>query len=202
MIARARLLAVVGIVLAGALGIISSTQTWLTVTLDDGAHDVLVVAGADAVPVLAPLSLATLALGLALAIVGRVLRYVFGVLSLGIAGVLLIATSQVAFTPSAQHVASTVTEATGIAGSASVAGLVAGIVPTPWPAIALVAWALLAVAGAFTLATAYAWRGAGRRYRTDAAQPQTAAGGASRPHDAIDDWDDLSRGADPTTSPR
>lgn len=200
MTARARLLAVVGIVLAGAIGIISSTQTWLSVALDDGAHDVLTVAGADAVPVLAPLSLATLALGLAIAIVGRVLRYVFGALSLAIAAMLLVATSQVVFAPTAQHVASTVTEATGITGSTSVASLVSSITPTAWPAIALVAWVLLAAAGVFALATAHTWRGSGRRYRTEAASPANTS--SSRPHDAIDDWDDLSRGDDPTATPR
>ncbi|MFH5905902.1 hypothetical protein ACHM19_15340, partial [Clostridium perfringens] len=44
--------------LAGALGVISSTQTWIDVTLADGAQQTLAVPGADAVPVLTPLSLA------------------------------------------------------------------------------------------------------------------------------------------------
>ena len=56
-------------------------------------------------------------------------------------------------------------------------------------------------AGAFTLATAHRWRGAGRRYRTDAPSAVPAAQATSRPHDAIDDWDDLSRGEDPTERP-
>ena len=81
MIRRARLLCVVLVVLCGALGVISSTQTWLTVELQDAAHHVLDVPGASAVPVLAPLSLAVLALGAALSIVGPALRYVFGALA-------------------------------------------------------------------------------------------------------------------------
>jgi hypothetical protein len=62
---RARLMSVVVTVLCGAIGVISSTQTWLTVELADGAHHTLEVPGASAVPVLAPLSLAVLALGAA-----------------------------------------------------------------------------------------------------------------------------------------
>ena len=58
------------------------------------------------------------------------------------------------------------------------------------------------VAGVFVLATAHAWSRTGRRYRTDEVERPAAASG-SRPHDAagsraIDDWDDLSRGEDPT----
>jgi hypothetical protein len=192
-IARARLLAVVLTVLAGAIGVISSTQTWLTVTLDDGAGHELLVPGAEAVPVLAPLSLAVLALGAALSIVGRVLRWIFGGLTLLIAAALGALTAQVAFALPVAAVSSTVTTATGITGLDSVAALVSGIVPTPWPFVALSMWIVLLATGVFTLATAGRWRGSGRRYRTEDAAP-----GASRPRDAIDSWDDLSRGTDPT----
>ncbi len=204
--ARARLLAVLATLVAGAVGIISSTQTWLAVTLADGADHDLLVPGATAIPVLAPLSLATLALGLALAIAGRVLRYVFGALALAIGATLLLLTWQVAASPTASHVAGTVTEATGIAGLESIAALVASVAVTPWPYVTLVAWIVLCGAGVFTLATAHAWRGAGRRYRT-ATEADASRGATSRPHDAVrggavDDWDDLSRGTDPTAAPR
>ena len=81
--------------------------------------------GASAVPVLAPLSLAVLALGAALSIVGLVLRYVFGALTVAIAALLAWLTAQVAFAPPASAVAAIVTEATGITGEAAVAALVA-----------------------------------------------------------------------------
>src|SRR6478609_1183955 len=97
MTARARLLCVAAIVLAGAIGVISSTQTWLVVTLAGAEHE-LTVPGAAAVPVLAPLSLAVLALGGALSIVGLVLRYIFGVLTVAIAGLLGFLSAQIAFT--------------------------------------------------------------------------------------------------------
>lgn len=192
---RARLLAVVGMLLAGALGVISSTQTWIDVTLADGAQQTLAVPGSDAVPVLTPLSLAALALGAALSIVGPVLRYVLGVLGLAIAGVVGVATAQVVLTLPVSATASTVTEATGISGVDAVGDLVASMSLTPWPVVTLLAQLLLAAAAVFTLVSARRWQGsAGRKYRTAADAPAEG----SRPHDAIDSWDDLSRGDDPT----
>ena len=202
MIRRARLLAVVVIVLCGAIGVISSTQTWLTVVLSGGAEHVLDVPGASAVPVLAPLSLAVLALGGALSIVGKVLRYAFGILATGIGVVLAWLTAGIVFEQPVSAVASVVTGATGIAGEASVAKLVASIGATAWPAVTLAAWVLLIAAGVFVLATAHTWTRTGRRYRTEeSAHPSPRSG--ARPHDAagsrsIDDWDHLSRGEDPT----
>jgi uncharacterized membrane protein (TIGR02234 family) len=192
---RARSLSVVGMLLAGALGVISSTQTWIDVTLADGAQQTLAVPGADAVPVLTPLSLAALALGAALSIVGRILRYVLGAIALAIAGVVGVATAQVLLTMPVSVTAATVTEATGISGMDAIADLVSSMALTPWPAVTLLAELLLAVAATFTLVTARQWQGsAGRKYRTATDAPADA----SRPHDAIDSWDDLSRGADPT----
>ena len=210
MIRRARLLAVAAMVLCGALGVISSTQTWLNVVLQDGARHALEVPGASAVPVLAPLSLAVLALGAALSIVGLVLRYVFGALAVLIGGVLAWLTARIVFEHPVSAVASVVTESTGIAGESSVAKLVASIDATAWPAVTLVVWIALIAAGGFVLATAHNWSRTGRRYRTDEVAPASASAGARgrtedgpRPHDAagsraIDDWDDLSRGEDPT----
>lgn len=197
---RTRTLAVVGTLIAGAVGVISSTQTWLTVEVTS-AHGILEIPGATALPVLAPLSLATLALGLALAIVGPVLRYVFGALAAVIAIVLGIATGQLLAGPTVTHVAADVTAATGITGEAGVAELVTGINVTAWPAVALAGWMLLLAAAVLTLVTGRSWRTTGRRYRTDA-RAEALAPAASRPHDAIDDWDDLSRGSDPTAGPR
>jgi uncharacterized membrane protein (TIGR02234 family) len=198
---RARLIAVVAAVAAGAVGIISSTQTWLWVSLEDGGS-ALAVPGASAIAVLAPLSLAVLALGAALAIVGPVLRYVFGALAVAIAGVLAWLTAQVAFVHPISAVASTVTEATGISGEDAVTELVAQVEPTAWPFVTLASWVLLLAAGVLTLITGHGWRGSARRYETDAAAATaTSTGAASRPHDAIDSWDDLSRGEDPTARP-
>lgn len=192
---RARSLSVVGMLLAGAIGVISSTQTWIDVTLADGAQQTLAVPGADAVPVLTPLSLAALALGAALSIVGPVLRYVLGAIALAIAAAVGVATALVLLTLPVSATAATVTEATGISGADAVADLVASMSLTPWPAVTLLAELLLAAAAVYTLVTARGWPGsAGRKYRAATDAPADA----SRPHDAIDSWDDLSRGDDPT----
>lgn len=198
MIRRARLLSVLAILAAGALGVIASTQVWLDVTLADGATEPLTVAGADAVALLTPLSLAALALGAALSIVGIVLRYAFGVLTVAIASVLLVLTWRVAAEQPIDAVTSAVTDATGITGTGAISELVVSITPTPWPAVALAAWIVMLAAGLFVLVTARRWGAGDRRYRTDGAAAQSGAGARSRPHDAIDSWDELSRGEDPT----
>ncbi|RKS89506.1 tryptophan-associated transmembrane protein [Microbacterium sp. AG790] len=202
MTARARSYAVLAIIAGGALAIISSTQTWLDVALDAGATASLTVAGAKAFTLLAPLSLAALALGLALTVVGRVLRYAFGAVAVVIGATLLVGAARVAIEHPVDAVAAAVTTATGLSGTEAIAGLVAGIASTPWPWLTVAAGALIGAGGILTLATSHRWRGSGRRYRTDAASasttPAASAAAASRPHDAIDSWDDLSHGDDPT----
>ena len=192
---RARSTAVLAMLLAGAIGVIASTQTWIDVTLDDGAQQTLAVPGAEALPVLTPLSLAALALGAALSIVGPVLRHVFGALGLLIAAFIGIGTAQILLATPVSATAATVTDATGISGTDAVASLVRDLALTPWPAVTLVAQIVLLSASVFTLVTARRWAsGASRKYRT----ADETGGDTGRPHDAIDSWDDLSRGDDPT----
>lgn len=195
MMRRARLLGVLAAVAVGAIGVISSTQTWLVAVLDDGAQRELAVSGAAAVPVLAPLSLAVLALGAALSIVGLVLRYLFGGLTIMIAGILGYLSAQVTFTAPVTAVASTVTSATGITGADAVSALVSSVTPTPWPAVTLASCAVLLANGLWILATAGRWGFTGRKY-APASTP------APRAVDAVDSWDDLSHGEDPTARPR
>jgi uncharacterized membrane protein (TIGR02234 family) len=191
---RARLICVVVILLAGAVGLISSTQTWFEVALASGG-DALAVPGADAIPVLAPLCLAVLALGAALTIVGTVLRYVLGGLTVLAGAALLWLTAPVAAEAPVSAVASAVTTATGIAGLESVSELIASITATPWPTVTVLSSAVLLLAGILTLVTAHAWRRAGRRFATDGSHDARAS---DEPLDALDSWDDLSRGDDPT----
>lgn len=202
MILRARLLSVVVVLLAGTVGVIGATQTWISVAVADGAAEPLLVPGASAIPVLTPLSLAALALGAALSITGLVLRYVFGGIALAIGAVLGFLSAQTAFATPVSAVASTVTTATGIAGTSAVDELVTSTAVTPWPFVTLAAEIVLVAAGAFILVTARRWRtSAERRYQSGAAHSnaaQRSSSAGSRPHDAIDSWDDLSRGEDPT----
>jgi len=190
---RGRSISVSAFLLGGAIGIISSTQTWLTVQRADAGADIL-VPGASALPLLAPLSLAVLALGAALAITGRVLRIVFGVLAAAVSLLLGWSTLQLLVTDPVDAVASTVTEITGLAGDGAMDGVIAAIVPSAWPEIALAGWAILLLGALTVLVTGGGWKSGGRRYRTDAAARAASAG----PVDAVDSWDDLSRGTDPT----
>lgn len=190
---RGRSLTVSGFLLSGGIGIISSTQTWLTVTRADAGEDIL-VAGADAVALLAPLSLAVLAVGAALALVGTVLRYVFAALAL-LGGVLLLWwTAEIEFAAPVTAVARTVTETTGLAGVDTITEMISTITPTVWPMLALIGWGLLVVTAIFALVSAHRWKRGGRRFRTDATTGTSHDG----PVDAVDSWDELSRGTDPT----
>lgn len=190
---RGRSLSVSGFLLAGAIGIISSTQTWVTVERAD-AGEAILVPGASALVLLAPLSLAVLALGAALAISGPVFRLVFGVLSGACAVFLGWSTLQLMITVPESAIAPTVTEVTGLAGTSALSDVVAAVVPSAWPAIALVGWVILLLASALVLTTWRRWKSGGRRYRTNADEPVAHDG----PVDAIDSWDELSRGTDPT----
>lgn len=190
---RGRSLSVSGFLLAGAIGIISSTQTWFTVERADAGEDIL-VPGASALVLLAPLSLAVLALGAALSIAGRPVRLVFGVLAAAAAAFLGWSTLQLLLSEPFDAVAATVTETTGLAGAGAVHEVVAAIVPSAWPAIALVGWVVLLAASVFVLVTWRRWKAGGRRYRTDTPDDTPHDG----PVDAVDSWDELSRGSDPT----
>ena len=195
MIARARLISVVAFLVAGATGLIASTQTWLLVSLTDGAAEPLAVPGASAVVLLAPLSLTALALGAAVSIVGRILRPVFGVLGAALGITLAVLTAPIAFGAPVRAVGAEVAAVTGIRGDGAVSALVASITTTPWPVITLLAAVVLAASGLWVVVTARLWPDGGKRYQAERA----ARVRSNEPLDAIDSWDDLSRGGDPTT---
>lgn len=227
------LLAIVG----GGAALLAWSQTWFDLVLvtgaGAGAGAVIAVTGQVASPAVAALGLAALALGGALAIAGRGIRVVLGVLAALLGGCVLLATGITLGDPVAA-VGPAVTDATGVAGSAPTAELVAGSTATFWPAVAIVGGVLIVAAGVLALATGLAWPessrryGDGRRPRFEATGETAASGEASaspspsepaapaapagptsdqnaaqrRPREAsdraIDDWDELSRGDDPT----
>ena len=178
------------ILLSGAIGVLSSTQTWLTVTRADGG-EALDVAGNAALPVLAPLSLTALALGAAIALVGTLLRRVFAGIAVLVGALLLTLTLRILLLHPLDAVGSTLTKATGLAGDAALSALIDGIAVTAWPWTAVLGWILLVLGGVLGLLTAGRWRSGGRRYTT---VPAPREG----PVDAVESWDDLSRGTDPT----
>lgn len=188
---RGRTTSVVAILLGGAAVLIGSTQTWVTATVE-GAE--IPAKGSEALALLQPLALAGLALALALALVGRALRYVFGALALAIGAGLAIIVAPVVFATPVSSVEKVVTEHTGIAGRESIAQIVSGLAPSAWPAVALAAAIVIALGGVLVIVTGASWRRGTSRYD----KPSTRHAAADGPLDAVDSWDELTRGDDPT----
>jgi uncharacterized membrane protein (TIGR02234 family) len=201
--ARMKLPAILGILVGSGLALLSWSQTWFTAVLVDGASSsasaTLEVGGPAASPALSALALAGLALAGALAIAGPVIRIVLGLLSAVLGGCIVLAASLSIADPVAA-VSSSVAEATGVAGAASTAALVAEVTASPWPAVAVAGGILVMLAGLAVLVTARAWP-TSRRYG-GGARVEADGGAEAPPSDrAVDAWDDLSRGDDPTDAP-
>ena len=203
---RMKLPVIVATIIGSALALLSWSQTWFELELTDastqGAGEAIAVPGSVASPALAALGLAGLALVAALAIAGPGIRIVLGVLEVVLGGCVLLAAGISIGDPVAA-VAPAVTDATGVSGSGPTAELVAAAAATAWPAVAIVGGVLLVLAGIAVLVTGTRWPTSSRRYR--AARLAEAddvaghdAGGRPASDRAIDDWDELSRGDDPT----
>lgn len=200
-----KLATIVAIIIGAGLGLAAATQTWFTVALTaaSGHPAPVIVAGSDASPALTALSLAGLALALAIAIAGRIARIVVGVIGVAL-GVSVIIASSGSPTASA-GVRDAISKATGITGTASVRALIGGVAASAWPTAALVGGILITLAAIAAVVTGRAWPQGSRRY--DAVRFEGTDGEASaapkkpeaRPGDsAVDDWDELTRGDDPT----
>lgn len=180
--------------LLAALVLLAWTQTWLTVHLIAGAPTASVpVDGNVAAPALAALALAGLALTAALSIAGLLFRIVLGVLDalLGACiafSAILVLTAPVAASEPA------VTAATGVAGSESIAEVVSATSLTVWPVFTLVTGILLVLVGLGVALTARRWPSSSRKYSAVRLEPVDR----DEMPDAVDSWDELSRGDDPT----
>ena len=178
---------VAGLALSG-LVFLSWTQAWLAVALIDGPT--LSVAGDVAAPALTTLALTCLVLNGALSIAGPFFRIVLGVLE-GLLGVTVVLSGVLALANPVASSAAAISDATGVAGAEPIAALVAGVTVTAWPWVATISGALLVALGAMVVATATRWPGSGRKYSAvRLADPEN--------RDAVDDWDALSEGTDPT----
>ncbi|GAB3797735.1 hypothetical protein GCM10028798_09210 [Humibacter antri] len=205
-------------VLVCGLVLTASTQTWYTLhlTAASGHAGTLTVTGSQAAPAIAALSLAGVAFAGALALAGRILRYVLALLGLVLAAGIIGSTISAMADPVGTGI-SVVSKATGIAGDTSVRAIVSHADASPWPALALAGGIALAVAALCVAVTGHLWPVTSRRYGAteDAAHPSTSgsaepdapededtlssADRRARARDAaIDDWDELSRGDDPT----
>jgi uncharacterized membrane protein (TIGR02234 family) len=203
---RMKLPVILATIIGAGLALISCSQTWFGLTLESGvANDTPIeVAGSIASPALAALALAGLALVAALAIAGPGIRVVLGVLEVVLGGC-VIAAAWISLADPVASVSAAVTDATGVSGAEPTAALVGSVAATAWPALALVGGALLVVAGVVVLVTGTRWPVGSRRYGgahlADDAAPASAAGERATSDRAIDDWDELSRGDDPTDEP-
>lgn len=217
----------VGLVGAGA-ALLSWSQTWFELRILDpashGGGEPIAVGGGVASPALAALGLAGLALVAALAIAGPFVRVVLAVIQL-LLGASVVLASALALADPVKAVAPAVTDATGVAGAAPTAELVASVDATAWPWLAVAGGVLVFIAGVAALVTGGRWPGSSRRYsttrlveadagvtdgggRSDGAASVADDGGESalpetdarrRASDrAVDAWDELSRGDDPT----
>lgn len=178
-----RIVAVLGLLLAGALGVLSATQPWGSATLRDGRE--LVVAGQDVAGALTTLSLAVIALALVLPLAGRIWRLVLGALALGL-GALLAVHAGSARAGIDAAVGALVADATGLAGSAQRAELAASA-SSAWPLVGVAAGVVAAAAGAWVLATAGRWPARAQR----AARYERSGSGLA--WDVMDDGDDPTR---------
>ncbi|RLQ86539.1 peptidase [Mycetocola zhadangensis] len=180
------------LVLAG-LTLIAWTQQWLTVTLTEPGVEPLPVDGTVAAPALAALALAALALAAALAIAGTAFRYILGALQVLLGGSIVLSAILV-FTDPVGAAEPAVTDATGIAGAESVAAIVETAVLTACPVLTLVFGVLTALAGVGIVATARRWPRSSKKYSAVRVEPVATA----EMPDAVDSWDELTRGDDPT----
>lgn len=199
-----KLPAMVATVVGAGLVLLSWSQTWFDLLIEasstGGTGEPIAVTGSIASPALAALGLAGLALVAALAIAGPGIRFVLGLLEVLLGGCVLLAASLSLADPIAA-VSPAVTDATGVAGAAPTAELVASVTATIWPVLAIVGGVLLVLAGLAVLVTGGRWPASSRRYSDSRmAADGTTTAAAERPASdrAIDDWDGLSRGDDPT----
>lgn len=200
---RIKLALILGVLVASGIALLSWTQVWILadVATSGSARDSLEVTGSTASPALTALALAGLALGGALTIAGPVIRVVLGLLEV-LLGFSVFLGAFLAVTDPAGASAAAVTAATGISGRESIEAAVIDPTVTAWPFLALAAAVLMALVGVAVVVTARRWPGPTTRYQAVRLEPARPAGddaaAAAPTRDAVDDWDELSRGDDPT----
>jgi len=205
---RLRLLLILTVLAASTLALLAWTRVWGTVDVpvSGGGVERIEVGGAIAAPAITALALAGFALAGALTIAGPVIRVVLGVLEILI-GASVFLSAFLAISDPARASSAAVTAATGIAGRDSIANAVQATATTAWPYLALVSAVIMAVAGFSVVFTTKRWPGATKKYQTVRFEPLRADAAASdreadRAPDAVVDWDELSRGEDPTSESR
>ena len=154
------------------------------------------VTGAGATPALTAAALVVGAAALTVAIGRRVAVAVGGVVLVGAAALVAAAVAGFLQDPTAPALA----EAAQVSGAPQLSGAAH---VTPWPWVALVVAAALALLGVLTLVRGRSWQSGGRRFERTTAprdrgperRPDAARDARTQ---AMDDWDALGRGEDPS----
>jgi hypothetical protein len=188
---RLRLISMAAIVAEAALVSLAWSQTWFLLRLS-GVE--VPVPGAVAGGALLPLALASLALVAALGLAGPFFRVVLGVLD-ALLGVCVVAVSVWALSDPVRASLPVLVDATGFtADEQAFLDEIASTVTLPWPFVGMAGGVLMILTGIAIAVTSRAWPTSGAKYsRTRLETPDGTA---------IHDWDALSEGDDPTTSPR
>jgi hypothetical protein len=211
------------ILVGAALAMLASTQNWYRIVLVPSADHTAVVTmqGSSAAPALTALALAGIALAAALSIAGRIARIVLGLLG-ALVGICILVSTASALSDPVAAAGSAITSATGVAGSTSIAHLVQSLQVEFWAWLAVAGGVIVVVAGIAVPITNRRWPDASRRFETAPAESADSRAGVAgaeagatgtssaaasrrspRPPEsardlAIDSWDELTRGTDPT----
>jgi hypothetical protein len=157
--------------------------------------EAVTVGGADAAPGVASAGLVVLVAGLVLGLAGALAR-VLAVVGVIAGGALAAVSAGLFLADPERSMLRAAAEATGVRR------LEGGVTVAPWPTVALVVGVLAVVTGVALPFLAGSWQRVGRRYERGAgaasAQPGRQAPRTSRGR-AMDDWDALSRGDDPSS---
>ncbi|MDO8144980.1 MULTISPECIES: Trp biosynthesis-associated membrane protein [unclassified Isoptericola] len=195
---RSRGRAVALLLLLGAATFGVSAPVWLRTTVATALQPEVTVevAGTSAAPVVSAAAFVTVACALATTLAGRVARRVALVVAV-LAGLAVVGgTAAVLRDPVGPAV-------TAAADAAGVTELTAPVSLTPWPWLAVVAGAGIAVVAVLGLVGAGSWPATGGRHERAGGPVATAGGEEPRTDDdaadAQADWDALSRGTDPSS---
>lgn len=189
---RARL--VLGLLVLGVAGFGLAALPWLRLTVPTViARQEVSVAGTTAVPVVGPLGLAVLAAALCVAIGGTWARRVASLVLVGLGALIAGSTVRLLLDPDPAAVAAAV----AVSGVPQIDG---DVTVTPWPYLTVLLGVAVGLGGVLVLRLRPPADAVRRYERRDvAAAPDPAAGRAAEPRvRAMDDWDALGRGEDPT----
>ncbi|ACQ80477.1 conserved hypothetical protein [Beutenbergia cavernae DSM 12333] len=183
--------------LAGGVLLATSATPWASAAVASlVGDDRVTVSGADAAPAVPALGIIALASALALALAGPVLRRVVAIV-LAAAGLAVVVLAVGVMRDPGPALRSAAAELTGVPE------LAGAVTTTAWGWVCAVAGLATAALGVALLSSRRSWGTSSRRYERAGAAPSTPPQPeADRPRsdreEAMDDWDALSRGEDPT----